>query len=329
MKKLESSISIPNKETEKGPAKILVIGSLNMDLAVEVDHIPEVGETILSSSFGAAPGGKGANQACAVGRLVGGCAFIGAVGNDGYGKILQESLQNFRVDTKGLITKPEKATGMAVVMVNKEGNNSIVVVPGANGALTPQDIEGHQNLVEESELLVMQLEIPLETVLYAAKLAKSLGKTVILDPAPVPENFPEELYRYIDILKPNETELGMLTGISDVTNHLEEAAEVIRNRGGKDLVVTLGEKGVFLASKVYGIRRIPAVKVKAVDTTAAGDAFTAALAYQLLEGRGLLEAAEFANLVSAMVVTRKGAQSSIPSMEEVENWRDAAEFLEG
>lgn len=240
MKIIESSISIPNKETEKGPAKILVIGSLNMDLAVEVDHIPEVGETILSSSFGAAPGGKGANQACAVGRLVGGCAFIGAVGNDGYGKILQESLQNFRVDTKGLITKPEKATGMAVVMVNKEGNNSIVVVPGANGALTPQDIERHQNLVEESELLVMQLEIPLETVLYAAKLAKSLGKTVILDPAPVPENFPEELYQYIDILKPNETELARLTGISAKGTGYVQGAEALRRKGVKNVLVTLG-----------------------------------------------------------------------------------------
>ncbi len=317
MKIIESSISIPNKETEKGPAKILVIGSLNMDLAVEVDHIPEVGETILSSSFGAAPGGKGANQACAVGRLVGGCAFIGAVGNDGYGKILQESLQNFRVDTKGLITKPEKATGMAVVMVNKEGNNSIVVVPGANGALTPQDIEGHQNLVEESELLVMQLEIPLETVLYAAKLAKSLGKTVILDPAPVPENFPEELYQYIDILKPNETELARLTGISAKGTGYVQGAEALRRKGVKNVLVTLGEKGAYLDSEKEGRAEIPPFPVKAVDTTAAGDAFTAAVAARLAEGNSLWEAAGFAARVSSIVVTRKGAQSSIPSMEEV------------
>ena len=317
MKIIESSISIPNKETEKGPAKILVIGSLNMDLAVEVDHIPEVGETILSSSFGAAPGGKGANQACAVGRLVGGCAFIGAVGNDGYGKILQESLQNFRVDTKGLITKPEKATGMAVVMVNKEGNNSIVVVPGANGALTPQDIERHQNLVEESELLVMQLEIPLETVLYAAKLAKSLGKTVILDPAPVPENFPEELYQYIDILKPNETELARLTGISAKGTGYVQGAEALRRKGVKNVLVTLGEKGAYLDSEKEGRAEIPPFPVKAVDTTAAGDAFTAAVAARLAEGNSFWEAAGFAARVSSIVVKRKGAQSSIPSMEEV------------
>ena len=317
MKIIESSISIPNKETEKGPAKILVIGSLNMDLAVEVDHIPEVGETILSSSFGAAPGGKGANQACAVGRLVGGCAFIGAVGNDGYGKILQESLQNFRVDTKGLITKPEKATGMAVVMVNKEGNNSIVVVPGANGALTPQDIERHQNLVEESELLVMQLEIPLETVLYAAKLAKSLGKTVILDPAPVPENFPEELYQYIDILKPNETELARLTGISAKGTGYVQGAEALRRKGVKNVLVTLGEKGAYLDSEKEGRAESPPFPVKAVDTTAAGDAFTAAVAARLAEGNSFWEAAGFAARVSSIVVTRKGAQSSIPSMEEV------------
>ena len=202
-------------------------------------------------------------------------------------------------------------------MVNKEGNNSIVVVPGANGALTPQDIEGHQNLVEESELLVMQLEIPLETVLYAAKLAKSLGKTVILDPAPVPENFPEELYRYIDILKPNETELARLTGISAKGTGYVQGAEALRRKGVKNVLVTLGEKGAYLDSEKEGRAEIPPFPVKAVDTTAAGDAFTAAVAARLAEGNSLWEAAGFAARVSSIVVTRKGAQSSIPSMEEV------------
>lgn len=328
MKKFEKDLLIPNQKAENGPAKILVIGSLNMDLAVEIDHIPEVGETILSRGFATVPGGKGANQACAVGRLMGGCAFIGAVGNDGYGKLLQESLHNFRVDTKGLIMKPEKATGMAVVMVNKEGNNSIVVVPGANGGLTPENIAGHRNLIEENDILVMQLEIPLETVLYAAKLAKSLGKTVILDPAPVPEDFPEELYQYIDIMKPNETELARLTGISAKGTGYVRGAEFLRRKGVKNVLVTLGEKGAYLDSEKEGKAEIPACPVKAVDTTAAGDAFTAAVAAKLGEGAALREAAGFAAHVSSIVVTRKGAQSSIPTMEEV-NSRNVPETRSG
>lgn len=296
---------------------ILVIGSLNMDLAAEVDHIPVVGETILSSSFATVPGGKGANQACAAGRIAGGCAFIGAIGNDGYGKILQESLQNFRVDTRGLTVKSDEPSGMAVVMVNKEGNNSIVVIPGANSALTPEDIARHRDLIEESKILVMQLEIPLETVLYAAKLAKTMGKTVILDPAPVPEKFPEELYRYIDIIKPNETELERLTGHGIQGEDYILGASLLREKGVRNVLVTLGEKGAYFDSETEGKGFIPAHSVKAVDTTAAGDAFTASVAAKLCEGASLREAAEFASKVSSIVVTRKGAQSSIPAWEEI------------
>lgn len=296
---------------------ILVIGSLNMDLTVGVDHIPSVGETILTSSFATIPGGKGANQACAVGRLAGRCAFIGAIGNDGYGKVLQESLHNFQVDTMGLTTKSHEASGMAVVMVNREGNNSIVVIPGANAALTPEDIDRHRGLIEECGLLVMQLEIPLETVLYAAKLAKSMNRRVILDPAPVPGRFPEELYQYIDIMKPNETELAQLTGISAEGTGYVQGAEFLRHKGVKNVLVTLGEKGAYLDSQEEGKEFIPACPADAVDTTAAGDAFTAAVAVRLAEGDSLSEAARFASLVSSIVVTRKGAQSSIPTMEEV------------
>ena len=309
--------------------RILVIGSLNLDMVVSADHVPLAGETILGRNMALVPGGKGANQACAAGRLGADTVMLGALGQDAHGRLLESSLRESGVDVSRLLWRDHKETGLAMITVGDSGENSIVVVPGANATLTLEDLDRNRDLIEGCDGVILQLEIPVETVCHGARLAKSLGKTVIVDPAPVPGHFPEELYGYADVIKPNETELGMLTGISDVTNHLEEAAEVIRGRGGKDLVVTLGEKGVFVASKAYGIRRIPAVKVKAVDTTAAGDAFTAALAYQLLEGRGLLEAAEFANLVSAMVVTRKGAQSSIPSMEEVENWRDAAEFLEG
>ena len=165
--------------------------------------------------------------------------------------------------------------------------------------------------------MILQLEIPLDTVCYAAKLAKSLGKTVILDPAPVPEHFPEELYEYVDIVKPNETELGMLTGIAEAQKHLTEAAQVLKARGVKNVLVTLGGDGVYINPESGEEIRIPACKVKAVDTTAAGDSFTAALAAMLLNGESLEAAAEFANRVSAIVVTRKGAQSSIPTIDEV------------
>lgn len=306
--------------------KILVIGSLNMDMVVNADHIPLAGETILGRNMTLVPGGKGANQACAAGRLGADTVMFGALGRDSNGRLLESSLRESGVDVSRLLWREDAETGLAMITVSDRGDNSIVVVPGANGTLTPQDLDANRDLIEGSDGVILQMEIPMETVCHGAKLAKKLGKKVILDPAPVPRDFPKELFGLVDILKPNETELGMLTGIENVTEHLEEAADMIRRLGGKNLVVTLGEKGVFIASETCGFCRIPAVKVKAVDTTAAGDAFTAALAWQLLEGKSLVEAAEFANLVSAVVVTRKGAQSSIPSMEEVKAYKNTVPF---
>lgn len=297
--------------------KILVIGSLNLDMVVNVDHTPLVGETILSDKMELIPGGKGANQACAAGCLGADVTILGAVGKDTYAEIQKESLKKAGVDVSHLVCRENDATGLAMITVNKDGDNSIVVVSGANATLSPKDIDDNRELIEACDIVIFQLEIPLETVCYAAKLAKSLGKTVILDPAPVPKEFPEEIYKYVDIIKPNETELGMLTGISNAEEHLEEAVELLRGRGAKDILVTLGEKGVYLNEENGTSCRIPALKVEAVDTTAAGDSFTAALAIMLADGKTLAEAAQFANYVSAIVVTRKGAQSSIPMLEEV------------
>ncbi len=300
--------------------KLLVIGSLNLDMVVNVDHTPAVGETILSQKMQLIPGGKGANQACAAGRLGADVTLLGALGTDSYGEMEKRSLEASGVDVSRLIWREDAATGLAMITVNRDGDNSIVVVSGANATMRPEDILRNRDLLEECDLVIFQLEIPLDTVCRGARLAKELGKKVILDPAPVPADFPEELYRYVDIIKPNETELSMLTGIQDIEHHLEEAAAWIRQRGGKDLVVTLGEKGLFLDSLELGVHRVPAKKVEAVDTTAAGDAFTAALAVKLMEGKNLKEAAEFATSVSAIVVTRKGAQSSIPTLKEVEEY---------
>ena len=297
--------------------KILVIGSLNIDMVMKVDHMPTVGETILCDGMKLVPGGKGANQACAAGRLGTDVTMLGAIGNDSHGEMQRDSLQRSGVDVSGLITKESVSTGTAFITVNKEGNNSIVVVQGANAQFTPEDIAAHRDLLEECEIVILQLEIPMDTVLYAVKLARTLGKTVILDPAPVPEHFPEELYQYVDIIKPNESELSRLTGIADAQNHLEEAVQIVKDRGVKNVLVTLGGDGVYLDTENEAPVHIPAKKVEVVDTTAAGDSFTAALAAMLLEGKTLKEAAEFANQVSAIVVTREGAQDSIPTLQEV------------
>ena len=297
--------------------KILVIGSLNIDMVMKVDHMPTVGETILCDGMKLVAGGKGANQACAAGRLGTDVTMLGAIGNDSHGEMQRDSLQRSGVDVSGLITKERVSTGTAFITVNKEGNNSIVVVQGANEQFTPEDIEAHRDLLEECEIVILQLEIPMDTVLYAMKLARTLGKTVILDPAPVPEHFPEELYQYVDIIKPNESELSRLTGIADTQNHLEEAVQIVKDHGVKNVLVTLGGDGVYLDTENESPVHIPAKKVEVVDTTAAGDSFTAALAAMLLEGKTLKEAAEFANQVSAIVVTREGAQDSIPTLQEV------------
>lgn len=297
--------------------KILVIGSLNVDMVMKVDHMPVAGETILSDGMKLVAGGKGANQACAAGRLGTDVIMLGAIGNDAYGEMQRQSLLQSGVDVSGLLTKENVSTGTAFITVNKEGNNSIVVVQGANAQFTPEDIEAHRNLIEECEIVILQLEIPMDTVLYAVKLARKLGKIVLLDPAPAPEHFPKELYQYIDIIKPNESELSRLTGIADAQNHLEEAVQILKDHGVKNVLVTLGGEGAYLDAENKTAVHIPAKKVKVVDTTAAGDSFTAALAAMILDGKALEEAAEFANQVSAIVVTREGAQDSIPTLQEV------------
>ncbi len=309
--------------------KILVIGSLNLDMVVNVDHTPAVGETILSDKMEMIPGGKGANQACAAGCLNADITMLGAVGNDMYADIQMDSLSKAGVDISRIIRRQGTTTGIALITVNSDGDNCIVVISGANATLSCSDIDNNIDLLKEADIIIFQLEIPLETVCYGAKTAKELGKTVILDPAPVPKEFPKELYRYVDIIKPNETELHMLTGIDHVESHLPEACHLLRSQGVKNILVTLGEKGVYLDSEEAGVYQIPAVPVDAVDTTAAGDSFTAALATMLANGRNLQDAAVFANYVSAIVVTRKGAQSSIPTLEEVQQYIEKLEEKAG
>ncbi len=297
--------------------KILVIGSLNVDMVVSVDHIPVTGETILADSeVEYVAGGKGANQAYAVGRLGGDVTMLGAVGDDSYADMERSSLQSVNVDVSKLLIKENTATGIAWIPVNAQGNNSIIVLPGANNKLTVEDIYDNEILIKDSDILIMQMEVPIDTIIAAAKVAKKYNKFVILDPAPVPKVFPEELFKYIDVIKPNETEFSQILGES-VSDYMS-GSEKLRKKGVPIVIVTLGPEGLLINSDETGAKKLPASPAEVVDTTAAGDTFTAAFAIQIAKGKGLLEAVQYANKASSITVSRKGAQSSIPSAQEVE-----------
>ncbi len=298
--------------------KIAIVGSMNVDYSVYVPHTPAVGETILADRLSITPGGKGANQAFAVGRLGGDAVMLGAVGEDSYGGLLLDSLKGADVDVAYVKKTAERSTGMAVIAVNDDGDNSIIVIPGTNSLVDKAYIEGMRSVIERCDILVMQLEIPMETVLHTARLAKALGKTVILDPAPASVAIDEALFRYVDIATPNETELAMLTGDHTASENLSHAAAALKARGVKNVIATLGDKGAFL-STADGFERFypPTPGIRAVDTTAAGDSFTASVAISLASGLKLPDAIQSAMAVAEIVITRKGAQSSIPTKDEL------------
>lgn len=291
--------------------KILVVGSLNMDYSIKTSKMPNVGETVLGKEYTLNPGGKGANCAYALGRLGADISMLGMVGLDENGKILKNNLKEVNVNDKN-IKEINYSTGVAFVTVDDDGDNSIIVISGANSKVDKSFIDENISLIKDSDIIVMQLEIPIDTVLYVSKLAKEYGKTVILDPAPARNDLPLELYKNIDIIKPNETEVLTLTGKDDIGNASLDLIE----KGCKNVIVTLGSEGSLLVTK-DGMTKYDAEKVDVVDTTAAGDTFTGALAFALSNDKELDEAIKFANKVSSIVVTRKGAQESIPSYEEV------------
>lgn len=298
--------------------KIVVIGSLNMDCVIETPHMPNAGETISGRSISLIPGGKGANQAYAVGILGGNVAMIGAVGDDGFGKTLKSNLDHVGVDTSSIPVIQGETTGQAFITVDDQGENAIIIIAGTNGLVKKELVQKYQKQIEDSDIVIMQLEIPLETVQYVKDLAVSLGKTVILDPAPAIGNLPEGFFEHVDYIKPNETELEILTGTKmETQEELTVGARRLLSQGVKNVIVSLGEKGCLLVSEKEETF-FPAQKVKALDTTAAGDSFTAAFALALSEGKSCHEAIRFGQKVSSVAVTRKGAQTSIPTREEVD-----------
>lgn len=298
--------------------KILIIGSLNMDMDIQMERMPQCGETVMGKSIAYVPGGKGANQACATGKMKGEVTMLGCIGEDEFGERQKENLARAGVDVSFLRTVKEEPTGMAVIYIDDAGNNQIVVVAGANGECSIEYLEENEKLFEEADFVVFQMEIPHETVFYGIRKAKGLGKTVILNPAPVPEMLPEDIWSKIDYLTPNETELGRLAGMTaDSVEACEKGAEILLQKGVKNVLVTLGSKGALLLRE-EGRVLIPARKVSAVDTTAAGDCFHGAFLTGLSEGMEPEEAIRMANLASSIAVTRAGAQSSLPEREEVD-----------
>jgi ribokinase len=298
---------------------IVVVGSSNTDMVVKAARIPRPGETILGGRFSIAPGGKGANQAVAASRAGGDVTLIARVGEDMFGEQALIGFARDNINVRHIIRDSEMPSGVALIMVDEKGENSIAVASGCNACLMPHDIEKAEKAIDSARILLMQLEVPLETVRKAAEIASANGVEVLLNPAPA-QPLDDDLLKKISLLTPNETEAEMLTGIKVFDEQSAgAAAESLRERGVKMVFITLGAKGVYAASSEFrGI--IPAFEVKAEDTTAAGDVFNGVLAVSLAEGKCLLDAVRFASAAAAISVTRMGAQTSAPHRNEIEEF---------
>lgn len=296
---------------------IVVVGSSNMDLVAKAPRIPVVGETLTGTDFFMLPGGKGANQAVAAAKLGADVIFVAKLGKDVFASKSLENFKSVNINTKHIEQLEGVPSGIAIIAVDDNGENIIIVVPGANGKLMPADVDKAESDIATAAIVLCQLEVPIETVEQAAKIANKNNVPFILDPAPA-RALGDELLGMVDIIKPNETEAEILTGVK-VTDEASagKAADVLLAKGIGTVIITLGEKGLMLATK-DGKEMIASNKVKAVDSTAAGDAFTGSLAYGLANGQSLRDAAVYANMVAAISVTRLGAQSSMPTKEEVD-----------
>lgn len=300
--------------------KVCVIGSINMDLVIKVDEMPKEGETILSKDFEKIAGGKGANQAVAAKRSGNLVSMIGKIGKDDNGKILKALLEKEGINTNLIFEDNKEPTGMAMITVNNNGNNSIVVISGSNMTLNEEEIEKAKEEIKKSDILISQFETPENCTLKAFKIAKENNIITILNPAPA-KKINDELLKYTDIIIPNETEVEVLTGIKvDNLEKAKIASKKLLKKGVKFVIITLGEKGAIIISENNG-QLVPAFKVKAIDTTAAGDSFIGGLSSKLntkkLDFENLLKAVKFGNKVSSITVQREGAQPSIAKIEEV------------
>lgn len=296
--------------------RIVVVGSANVDLCVNTDHFPMAGETVLGNEFMINMGGKGANQAVAAARLGGNVSFIGLIGNDDFGKMVSDSLRNENINITFLTKTSDAPTGIAIIIVNNQGENEIVVAAGSNYKLLPHHIDMAEILLSESEIILVQQEIPEETVLYLIKKAKQLNRKVLINLAPA-RILPEWAFKDLYMILLNETETEYLTGISLITDiDIINAAKYLKDKGISNIIITLGSKGAYLYNDYINCF-IQTDAVKAIDTTAAGDTFAGALAIALTQNLFLNEAAIFASKAAAISVTRKGAQMSMPYLHEI------------
>ena len=297
-------------------AHVTVVGSLNMDLVARTPRIPQPGETIIGGEFRTVPGGKGANQAVAAARLGAQVSMVGRVGHDAFADPLLQNLAAASVDHAFVTRDPEAATGVALIFVDDAGQNSIVVAAGANMRLSPADVDAAEAVIAASDVVLLQLESPLETVTRAAEVARAHGARVVLNPAPA-RSVPSALLSRVDVLIPNESETAHLTGLPLGDRAAAEvAAAALRDMGVGTVILTLGGRGAMLACE-EGAELFPAFEVDPVDTTAAGDAFVGSFAVALAEGRSLPEAVRWGNAAGALATTRLGAQPSLPARRAV------------
>lgn len=312
---------------------VVVIGSTNTDMVAKVPHIPAPGETVMGESFSVVPGGKGANQALAAARMGARVTFVGCVGEDSFAPSALANLRRAGVDLSYCAQTGQTHSGIALIAVDQAGQNAIVVAPGANMHLTPEHVDRARPAIAAAQVLVLQCEIPIETVTYAARLGRELGKVVVLNPAPA-RPLPQSLLQDVDVLTPNESEARILLGIlpGNPLNAFDAALRLL-DTGVQLVVITLGRKGALAAGRLQGrvvVKEVPAFEVVAMDATAAGDCFTGALAAILaeralagdltLEPTALREPLRLASAAAALSVTRMGAQPSLPTRDELNGW---------
>ncbi|MBP0018116.1 MAG: ribokinase [Cyanobacteria bacterium SBLK] len=290
---------------------IVALGSINMDLVIKAPRLPSAGETLMGHEFFSAFGGKGANQAVAVAKLGHAVEFVGQVGGDDFGQTLLLALNVAGVNTDGVSINPKAHSGVASIVVSENGDNTIACAAGANGTVGEREVTYFKNLLGGIKVALLELGIPLATVLQAARVAREAGVATILDPAPIPDTFPEELYALVDIMTPNELEASQLVGFEVGDRETAtQAAAVLRERGVKTVIITLGEQGALCVGEDSFWQS--AFPVETVDTVAAGDAFNGAFAVAIAEGKSLSEAMRWGAIAGSLAVTKPGAQSSLP-----------------
>ena len=311
-----------------GQKPIVVVGSINTDLVAVTKRIPAIGETVTGTDFQIHPGGKGANQAVAVARLGYPVRLIGRLGSDVFGMQLRTHLESAGVDLAGVATS-EGTSGVALIVVSSEGENSIVVTPGANSKVTPQDLEANIEIVRQAGIVLAQLEIPLETVECLAAICAREDVPLILDPAPA-RDLPPGIFKQIEWFTPNQTEAAFYSGSENGNTQTRDAtamARLVLAQGSRGVVLKMGSHGAYLALQQGIAQSIPAFQVKAIDTTAAGDAFNGGFATGLMLGKSPVESAQFASAVAAISVTRSGAQPSMPTASEVDCFLEESKSL--